>query len=53
MDNLIMTHESNHVFTIILNGASKQKRLVKLSIWSYVPVYHQTSENPNTRGALI
>ncbi len=29
MDNLIMTHESNHGFTMILNGASKQNTFSK------------------------
>jgi len=53
MDNLIMTHESNHVFSMIKMGPVNKTRLVKLSIMNYVPDYHQTSENPSTHGALI
>lgn len=53
MDNLIITEENNHVFTITLNRANKKNALNKSMYLSLCSAFKQASENTNIHCVLI
>jgi enoyl-CoA hydratase/carnithine racemase len=53
MDNLIITHESNHVFTITLNRTNKKNALNKSMYVDLCAAFMQASENTNVYCVLI